>query len=490
MRIHTLAVLLTLTTLALAGCGGGGSNAPAIGTGSPIPVLMQPDRLIGAHVNTGDGATIGIGPAFAGQSPAIWDLDDPDRITEVAGGTIRSGVWQGTRDGSASAAELLRFVQAFQDQEDVNTKEDLIIIRPGGPKTLRLGHGALRNEREVADEALRILNTVLPWDQRLRLGTAVDIMPIEEIPNDEIHLHFTDGQVRWPNPTPGESHSDEYLGLGGGLINADTLTILRGHAYIDRTHPSHRTDWDLLTTVLHELLHAWGIRGHVDPDQHSTSVLSPYYDPAVNPTLYVTLDGELLRISALARLPAGMRIRDLTRADFGAWETTGFHLLGAGVLGGANTESLQTGVNWRNGLPTPWAYGPQPDRRLAHLGTTATWDGTLLGFTRENGRTVRGAATLTVNLEQADGRAAFNNLESWPHRSHPGTPGMGTRWGDGDLAYTLTLWEEGILSGFDSVFAPGDDPGVVTGVFVGMAHEGAAGVLEHPDLSAAFGVRE
>lgn len=39
--------------------------------------------------------------------------------------------------------------------------------------------------------------------------------------------------------------------------------------------------------------------------------------------------------------------------------------------------------------------------------------------------------------------------------------------------------------------AQGDDPGVVTGVFVGTTHEGAAGMLEHPGLFAAFGaVRE
>ncbi|MCY4260466.1 MAG: hypothetical protein OXC91_09410, partial [Rhodobacteraceae bacterium] len=59
------------------------------------------------------------------------------------------------------------------------------------------------------------------------------------------------------------------------------------------------------------------------------------------------------------------------------------------------------------------------------------------------------------------------------------------------LAYTLTLWEDGTRSGFDTAFATDDDPGVVTGIFVGVAHEGAAGVLEHPDLAAAFGgVRE
>ncbi len=133
------------------------------------------------------------------------------------------------------------------------------------------------------------------------------------------------------------------------------------------------------------------------------------------------------------------------------------------------------------------AYGPQPDRPLAHLGATARWDGTLLGLTRTDGRTVRGDAAITADFERANGRADFTALESWPHRRHPGSPGTGTQWGDGDLGYTLRVWETGRLSGFDSAAAPGDDPGVVTGVLVGTAHEGAVGVLEHPDLAAAFG---
>ncbi len=485
MRYALLAVLAVLTALILAGCGGG-TSTQGVGSGPVVPPMTQADRMVGAHIRTRN-RTIGIGPAFLHESPAA---DDLPTLTPVNGGEIRSGTWRGTADGSASATELLRFLQAFQDQANAEGGDDIIIARPGGPKTLRIGTGIRRNERETVDDAIRILNTALPWGRRLRLGSPVALAATDAgIPDDEIHLHFTNGKAGWPPPNAGdEPWNDATLGIGGTSVDRDTRRPLGGNAYIDRTHPAFINGRaDLRTTVLHELLHASGIVAHVDPDQYPTSILQPRYDPAVDPDLYVTLDGELLRASA--HLPVGTRVRDLTVTDFGAWENTGFHLLVWSPLG--DTDVLRGGVIWRNGLPTPWVYGPEPDRTLAHLGTTATWDGTLLGFVRGDGRTVRGDAAITANLDRSDGRAAFTALESWPHRRHPGDPGSGTRWGDGDLAYTLTLWEDGTRSGFDAAFATDDDPGVVTGIFVGVAHEGAAGVLEHPDLAAAFGgVRE
>ncbi len=54
---------------------------------------------------------------------------------------------------------------------------------------------------------------------------------------------------------------------------------------------------------------------------------------------------------------------------------------------------------------------------------TASWSGNLFGFTHDQGRTVRGNAAITADLERRTGSASFDDLESWPHRSHPGTAG-------------------------------------------------------------------
>ena len=109
-----------------------------------------------------------------------------------------------------------------------------------------------------------------------------------------------------------------------------------------------------------------------------------------------------------------------------------------------------------------------------------------MGFTGV-GRPVAGDAEIGIDLASLQGRADFRELESWAQETHPGLPGSGRRWGDGDLGYTIGVRTEAGTEMFVSTFAAGDDPGMVTGVFVGTRHEGAAGVLEHPDLSAAFG---
>ncbi len=60
-------------------------------------------------------------------------------------------------------------------------------------------------------------------------------------------------------------------------------------------------------------------------------------------------------------------------------------------------------------------------------------------------------------------------------------------WQDGDLGYTIAIVREGTIEGFVSTSSSGDDPGVISGAFVGSEHEGAIGTVEHPDLSAGFG---
>ena len=106
-------------------------------------------------------------------------------------------------------------------------------------------------------------------------------------------------------------------------------------------------------------------------------------------------------------------------------------------------------------------------------------DGGLLGFSNRQ-RPVAGDASLSVTLATLRGRAAFTNLETWAGAPGDFAPGSGTRWGDGDLGY-------GIAVRGNTFTDTGGDAGTVTGVFTGPNHEGAAGVVERRDLTAAFG---
>ncbi|MCY3997440.1 MAG: hypothetical protein OXF07_14990 [Rhodobacter sp.] len=514
-RSETLAAAFAAMAalILVAACGGGGgtpSGGDGGGTGStaagasagngnsgnpPRTVIDVPARgltipssgsvPVPADTRTGRGGTVGVGPAFRNESPEASDLVTQTRTADGAF-AIRSGRWRDPlgRDGTASAGEVARFIRAFQDQEYAETGGRLVFGEAGPPKTLRIHDGATAAERELAVISLRRINTALPWNRRILLGPGVpEPLPVEEIPRGEIHIHFTDGKTLWPGLPEGTGAPERVLGIGGVLVSEDG-EVVSGYAYIDRS--ARGAGADMLDTVTHELLHAYGLVAHVDPDRYPDSVLAPTADPAIDQSrVYLTLDGEALL--ADTRIAPGTPVGGLDASDLGPWETDAFHLLGSTDQG--DGAELRFGAGYRNGLSRPWAYGPRPATRLGDnpaLAGGATWTGGLLGFT-ESGRTVAGDARIGVDLADADGRADFTALEFWERGAHPGAPGSGTRWGDGDLGYTLALWEEGADSGFDSAFAPGDDPGVVTGVFTGPAHGGAAGVLEHPDLSAGFG---
>lgn len=436
---------------------------------------------------------VAIGPGWKYQSPTIDDLETNSSYGAIE---VRSGRWRDPkgRDGSASAADVVRFLKAFQTQAH---REDgpgarLATVDFGVQKTLRIESSALSSERELVVAALRNINTALPWEHRILLGPDIsEQLATEDIPAGEIHIHFTSGTSSWPETEGG--YSPRVLGIGGvnyGAVNGDTeahTTVLSGYVYIDRSRVSP-AQASMEFVITHEILHAYGVGAHVDPNQYPDSILVPELDdPDQVPKVFLTLDGEALL--AEIRIGHGTLLSELTPEDLGPWSDTGFHLLGWSDLGGQNEQKMQFGAGYRNGFGKPWAYGPVPEIRIQdnpELSETATWAGSLLGFSRA-GRTVAGAAEIGLDFRRFDGRADFTGLESWASGIHPGAPGSGQLWGDGDLGYSVSIEQDGTHASIYSTFAPGDDPGIVTGALVGAAHEGAAGVLEHPDLSAAFG---
>ena len=138
------------------------------------------------------------------------------------------------------------------------------------------------------------------------------------------------------------------------------------------------------------------------------------------------------------------------------------------------------GVALRNGYAEPWAYGLSPDSDLVDnsaLSGTARWTGTLLGMT-PLAASVAGDASIDVDLATLDGTVGFTSLEQW--NGAPGEAGTGATWLDGDLAYTIAVTGNAFRE-------TGGDAGMLTGIFTGPGHEGAAGTLERADLTAAFG---
>ena len=246
--------------------------------------------------------------------------------------------------------------------------------------------------------------------------------------------------------------------------------IVISHFTFDPDHPSGCASC-LTDLLLHELLHAMGLWGHVS--ERFTSALNP---PGL--TKRTTLpSADRDGLAAIYTLEDGDRATDL-----GPWAVRNHSLEGSfnsfAVGGGVFGQGLAFGVKLQDGQIQAYVSGPEATGALSGSGT-ATWGGTLFGFTPDQ-TPVSGGAHLSVNLADLTGRADFTSLETWA--GAPGTPGTGTLWGDGRLGYQIAV------TGNTFTQTAGDD-GALHGKFFGSGHRGAGGTLVRDDLTAAFGAR-
>lgn len=222
------------------------------------------------------------------------------------------------------------------------------------------------------------------------------------------------------------------------------------------------------TIILHELLHALGIWGHVDSTEFPDSIMGTRGDFFPNPGFVIhRIDREALQIMYMEQLTAQYN-------DWGEWSDTSLHLMGESEDGHVNF-----GVVLFNGLPQPWARGTRPERNLSdanYLRGTVTWEGALLGFSGV--APVAGEAALTVDMnrltEEQDLR--FQDL-FFVNRFESSGP---DRWfPDRNIHYRVTMAEDGFY------YSSATDH--VSGLFMGPRHEGMAGTLKRTDLVGAFG---
>ena len=142
------------------------------------------------------------------------------------------------------------------------------------------------------------------------------------------------------------------------------------------------------TVIIHELLHAMGISGHVDSVEFPDSLMGSAgeYIPNLG-NIISKIDQEVLQIMYMSQ-------RTDLYNDWGEWSDTSFHLVGR-----TDDEDLNFGVALFNGLPQPWVRGTLPNTDLVdnvRLDGTATWSGNLLGFSGSS--PISGYAELQVRL--------------------------------------------------------------------------------------------
>ena len=230
--------------------------------------------------------------------------------------------------------------------------------------------------------------------------------------------------------------------------------------------------------IIHELLHALGIQGHVDSVEFPDSIMgtSGEYIPNLGHVIS-KIDREVLQIMYMSQ-------RTDLYNDWGEWSDTAFH-----VMGESEDGDLRFGVALFNGLPQPWASGVKPDEDLddnTDLTGTVTWSGALLGFSGPS--PIAGDAALKVDLTTVgtDGNEQDLSFEDiyFVNRFESDTTDDSDRW-----FHTRNIDYKVEISGnyFENVTGDDYEQGFVTGLFMGAEHEHMGGTVKRTDMIGAFG---
>ena len=233
------------------------------------------------------------------------------------------------------------------------------------------------------------------------------------------------------------------------------------------------------SVIVHELLHALGIHGHVDSIEFPDSIMGTAGEYIPNGRHIISkIDREVLQIMYMSQ-------RTDLYNDWGEWSDTSFHMIGR-----SDDGAMQFGVALFNGLPQPWARGDWPATSLADnrsLFGSATWVGMLVGFSGPS--PIAGGAELHVDLTTLSSPGSEHDLRFRDifYVSRIETQDVSDdspRWFSArDMDYKVEI----VGNAFFNVVGEGYEEGWVDGAFMGTQHEHMGGTVKRTDMVGAFG---
>lgn len=227
--------------------------------------------------------------------------------------------------------------------------------------------------------------------------------------------------------------------------------------------------------IIHELLHALGIHGHVDSIEFPDSIMGSHGEYIPNLGFVISkIDREILQVMYMSE-------RTDLYNDWGEWSDTTHHLAGQTANG-----DLNFGVALFNGLPQPWAKGVLPETDLADnsdLNGTATWTGSLLGFSGSS--PLAGGAELEVDLGTLSDPDSEQDLrfEDIYYLNRFESDGDDRWFHTRNIDYKISI--DG--NGFSNVKGDDYEQGLLVGAFMGPEHEHMGGTVKRTDMVGAFG---
>ena len=350
-----------------------------------------------------------------------------------------------------------------------------VVDRFKAAPTVKVAGYASDENKQKVQEAIRIVNTVLP--QGYKMVYSSEIVPFTRygsIPQGEIHIGFQSDRY--------DHNLRSTLGYTRYVYDESTKVFDGTRVWI-RTN--HRVSEEYIVPVMvREFLHSLGLKGWVFD---VPSIFNHRGERITGKTLTPT-DRQALKAlythynNGDDALTMGPWIN--SRFDFTARLTSGC----VGYCGPDVGGYLHFGVTYENGSGTPWVNGPTPTTDISrnsslvpdpNLGEVR-WKGAVIGVDSQQ-KLVSGDTLFDLNLDSLEGVVLFYNLRA---RDIHNTNGFNIDRGD--------VWGEGNLGGYRvQVNGNGFENASVglRGSFYGHSHEFVGGTLQQYNLNAAFGAK-
>ena len=334
---------------------------------------------------------------------------------------------------------------------------------------VRTETGAHPEYRRMVERAVDQLNDWLPVENRMVMGESTDRQPqgattkgygpvTWEVPEGEIHVSFRyafSGGVQ--HPLTSMSH--------GPLLGTRITSMV---ASLVEIAPDRLGGHSLYGVIMHELIHALGLQGHVSEVDHPDTLMPNVSIRGLPNEAGLQdiprIDGEAL-MTAYSRYTDAESKDDINSESLGVW-ASGIPAISAKIR--MEGGDISFGAEYRSQWVRAWDEGPMPSAPLSESGLTgtATWDGDLIGFT-DSGVSAHGDAEITIEMQTMTGDAEFSNIMS-----------QEVSWGP-DLLYSISV--------NGNYLTATDTNDSLTGQFRGSNHEAVTGALATNNLTGAFG---